>query len=280
MDLPKGYTAADPFLYRRDGEIFVFFELMDQKKCKAVIGYKMLYPIEGDVGIAYEFEGHCSYPCLFEHNNNLYMIPETTYSNDINILECYSFPDKWISRGKLLENIIAPDTTAFLHSKDVEVFVYQRHKNKSINELFLGSIDFENYKIVNLKKVKQYMENTGRPGGGVLLLNEENIRVAQSALKFYGEKLEFYKFEWDGVNYHENKVSEMTTDNIKINDKEKYIGVHTYNKCGDVEVIDLYTKADFKLFRPIEVLLRRVGLFGYGLYDIKEKRINTLRRNK
>ena len=105
INVPKGYWIADPFVMTKNGVTVAFFELTDQKKHKSMLGAKQILPTEGEVKIIYEFEGHTSYPCLFEDNGNIYMIPETGANRTVELFCCKEWPYKWEKKCDLLKDI-------------------------------------------------------------------------------------------------------------------------------------------------------------------------------
>ena len=76
---PPGRFYADPFLFRRDGRRFIFFEDYDWSSGRAAIRY-----VEIDEGgrhsspqLALKQDCHLSYPFVFEDGGAVYMVPET-----------------------------------------------------------------------------------------------------------------------------------------------------------------------------------------------------------
>lgn len=277
MDTPKGFWAADPFLYEKDGEVFAFFEYTDTKKCKSVLACKRLIPKSNEAPvIIYEFEFHTSYPCIFEYNNELYIVPETSQNKTVEILKCKKWPYKWEKDEKpLIGNICAVDTTRFVKDTKQGFFLYKmKSENDGNRELYFAKTLNNSLQIESIELLKRYDDYNGRPGGNVLSINGESIRVVQPKTNYYGEKIEFYSFGWDeNGKYWETKVSEFNKQQIRTNVRYKVIGTHTINRLGDVEIIDmLVSKID--LLKTVKGLFRRLGIFGYGYYEKNAKMIS------
>ena len=81
---PRGRFLADPFVYQKDDEDYIFTEdlfLSDNKGRISVIrieneSYEFL-------GVVLEEEFHLSYPFIFDHGGDIFMVPETHASKDI-----------------------------------------------------------------------------------------------------------------------------------------------------------------------------------------------------
>lgn len=267
IDIPNRYWIADPFLLTMDGKNYLYFECMDCKKGKAVLSCKEINPDTHDFFTIFEFKGHTSYPCIYKKKNAVYMIPETVDTHNLQLLICDNVPEKWHKVGNLLENFDVVDSTPFERNERDYIFMYSPSKGNAERVLFLGELNLEKCKIENIRKICSYNAPHGRPGGNVVIEGNRAIRIVQPGDKFYGEKLEFYSFDFTDAEYHEEKVGELLPEQIKIDKKFQVIGVHTINRCGNIEVIDLKPKRRFDLFKPIKQLLKIMGLFGYGLYE-------------
>ena len=273
IEMPKGYWSADPFIMGKNGETYLFTEFTNIKKKKSVIGIKKLLPEEGKISPMYEFAGHVSYPCVFDWNGKTYMIPETVFSHTVELMECEKWPDKWVRKGSLLKEIEAVDCTPMVWEEKLYLFVYQMDAKTTERKLLLGKLEPEECRISDVREIERWDQILGRPGGNILYEKEKMIRVVQPGNRYYGEKLEFYDIEFDGVHYSERKIGEMNAGQIALDSTDKAAGVHTLNRCGNVEIIDILIKT-FSVMRPIRRVLHMLGLFGYGMYD-KEGRYLT-----
>ena len=78
-----------------------------------------------------------------------------------------------------------------------------------------------------------------RPGGNFISRNGKLIRVSQDCSKGYGAGLVFCKVESIFPNYTEKEILRIYPESINGQWKKLYTGIHTYNYCDNVEVIDL-----------------------------------------
>jgi hypothetical protein len=105
---------ADPFLFRHDGQIYVFYEAYTPRDTKAHIAVGRL---EGDrlerLGIALKADHHLSYPFVFRHDGGIFMIPETNKARRLEVWRCLDFPLRWELHATALEGLSSADTALF-----------------------------------------------------------------------------------------------------------------------------------------------------------------------
>lgn len=114
---PAGHFLADPFVCTRDGRDFCFVE---DYHYATNLGFITVYEIEPngtatELGTALKEPFHLSFPYLFEHEGQLYMIPETSQNRDIRVYECVEFPLQWRLKTVLMRDVAAADTMVFSH---------------------------------------------------------------------------------------------------------------------------------------------------------------------
>jgi len=116
-------TVADPFLVRRDGRWYMFFEALDGATNRGEIAYATSE--DGDTwtchGIVLREDFHLSYPQVFEHRGTFYMIPETRQAGSIRLYAAQKFPFDWKLVSTLVEGDYA-DATVFFHDGTWRMF--------------------------------------------------------------------------------------------------------------------------------------------------------------
>jgi len=112
---PPDHFFADPFVITKNGRTICFVEDYCYTEKKAVIAaieiagqkqYKLLGPV-----IQEPF--HMSFPYLFEYDNELYMVPETSEGNAIRLYKCIEYPLKWKYIKDIMSNVKAVDSIVF-----------------------------------------------------------------------------------------------------------------------------------------------------------------------
>lgn len=238
IETPKDMWIADPMMFTANGEHYLFVEVYEGKKKKASIGY---YHFENNIpvykGLIIENPYHMSYPCVFEHKGEYYMIPESSANDSITLYRAEHFPDKWVKEADLLKGEKYVDSTVFQHGEDLGLLSYKAVKGGW--QLVSFSLDMGR-KALKKQKILEYQENIGRPAGYLL---DGNRRPAQDCRKKYGENLLIY--EVDSIHpYTEHLVHTVQANQIETS--ELYDRVHTYTDDGIFEVVDLFKeKIDF-----------------------------------
>ncbi len=274
VKMPRGYWAADPFLLNEDGKYHLFFEFTNLKKDKAVLGATELNG-NGHIHWIYEFKGHTSYPCIFKVDDVTYMIPETCAERKIQLLISTGIPYKWEKIGTLAENLIAVDCTPFYMDGKVFLMVFCLEKEFSgKGDLCIGQIDFEKNQLKDFSVAKKYKCGNGRPAGACFIEDKKHYRVVQFGERYYGERMDFYEFSYENGNYSERKCGEFRPDQVRLDKPYIVDGIHTINRVGDYEVIDVRLARKFDLFRPVKKVFQRLGVFGYQSGDKKMLYVN------
>lgn len=105
-----GKAVADPFAIFRHGVWYVFFELFQHRTQNAVIGASSSRDLVNWVplGVVLTQPHHLSYPFVFEHNGEVYMMPESKSANRVDLFRAVEFPHRWefdrtILKGRLMD---------------------------------------------------------------------------------------------------------------------------------------------------------------------------------
>ena len=104
--------VADPFLLRRDGAWHLFFEILNHERRTGEIGWASSADAinwsYGGVVLSEAF--HLSYPCVFEHEGEVYMVPETLGADAVRLYCADPFPTRWVPVADLIPGRIADPT--------------------------------------------------------------------------------------------------------------------------------------------------------------------------
>ena len=252
------YWTADPFLAEENGKYYLFFEAYDRLKRKGVLGYREITESSaGKIKIIYECDSHLSYPFIFKENGTYYIVPESKASGELFRLKCEHFPDKWV-KEKVIAKVGVVDTT-IVHHNGVDYFVSQRVFNAGrFDRLDLFYI--ENGKLCECKNNPPKIDaETARGAGKFFEYNEKLLRPSQNCGAQYGDKLNFNEVtEISKDGYDEKILKTISAGDVKLNVPNDFTGIHTYNRLGNVEVIDLKIGANFNIFNIIGAVLKRL----------------------
>jgi hypothetical protein len=113
---PPDRFWADPFPYTVNGQNWLFVEELFYATDRGRI---VALQVEGNRVVRHvvvlDLPYHISYPFLFEHDDVLYMIPESGTSGTIDLWRCERFPDQWVLVHSMLGDVRAVDSSLLAH---------------------------------------------------------------------------------------------------------------------------------------------------------------------
>ena len=237
---PKTEFWADPFLFLYNNKKYVFFEKFLKKENKGIISVGLLrnnklIKIKNIIKKKY----HLSYPFIFRHNKNIFMIPESLEAKRMEIYKSIKFPYKWKLIKIHFEGEMVCDPTIFKHKGSLWLFLNKSKKKfTDLNKkLYL-------YKLSkNLSKITPHKLNPiknssfgGRSAGNILRVNKKIIRPAQIQQKNnYGYGLSFFQIIKLNLNQYKDKKISRIIPNIFNNAK----GIHHITSIKNETIIDI-----------------------------------------
>jgi hypothetical protein len=109
---------ADPFPIVSGGRLHMFVEEFDHRLGRGVISV-IEFDGSGPIGKprqVLETASHLSYPFVFEHAGETWMVPESSATATIDLYRADPFPDRWIKEATLVSGVTASDATLFEHN--------------------------------------------------------------------------------------------------------------------------------------------------------------------
>jgi hypothetical protein len=198
---------ADPFMVRRDGQFHLFFEVLNEKRNKGEIGYARSLDLKNwhYESIVLKERFHLSYPYVFEHEGEIYMIPECAKSNAVRLYRATEFPLRWEQIASLLKgskrNTPLLDPSVVCHNGHWYLFSYSRKENNL--HLFTSSGLKGPWKEHPASPLVKACRSFSRPGGRVVSHEGYIYRYAQDGLARYGSKAWAFR------------ISELTPDSYR-----------------------------------------------------------------
>lgn len=235
---PMDRFYADPFLFERKGTTYLFFEDLPYRENRAFLSCCELSS-SGKPGTPFEVlrrPYHLSYPFIFEHAGEVYMIPETKENRTVELYRATEFPRGWALAATLLTNIHAVDATIHQHAGKLWMFVGMSNGRFS-NSDELG-IFFADHLLGPwtphpgnpvLSDVRR-----ARPAGKLFVEDGKLIRPSQDCGKAYGYALNFSEV----LTLNETEFREQPIARINPDWLPHTLGTHTYNRSTHFEVID------------------------------------------
>lgn len=256
---PRWAWAADPFLTEYGDKIYLFAELfLYRSERNGIIGCCEYQNGKfGEWMVAMDCHWHLSYPNVWTSDGKLYMCPETYQTGEVAIYELISFPDKWKKVRVLLQNGKYVDSTFMTYSNKKYLYTYHLTNPPIEGELLLYEILPDN--TLSDKICISNDIGNARPAGNIIVSGDKMIRVSQNSTGGgYGTGLVFSEIKSVAPFYEEKELMRIGSHDIKGSWTKEFVGIHTYNRYKNIEVIDLKYRTDSLTERIAQKRVRRV----------------------
>lgn len=184
--------VADPFVVRRDGTWYLFFELFNDTTG------------QGDIGLATSRDGwtwqfvktvldepfHLSYPFVFEWNHAWYMLPERAESGTLVLYHAVDFPLTWEIDTKLLDGAYV-DTSLLNYANHWYLFTTP-HGSKDLL-LFVADGPRGPWTPHPASPLQKNNGTIARGGGRMIVHNGTPLRFTQAVEPTYGNSLRAFR---------------------------------------------------------------------------------------
>lgn len=232
---------ADPFILEHEGECYLFYEAYAQGQHKAHIAVSRFV---GDklerLGVALECDHHLSYPFVFRHDGDLFMMPETNQARRLEVWRCVEFPLKWELYSTALVGLSSADSSLtfyqgkwWLFTNLSDFHAYEDH----CSELHVFEVDGPKLsRVVPHKRNPVVIDSTiARNAGRMFERNGRLYRPSQrNEHGIYGYGLNIMEIEQlDLDTYRERCIRTITPDF-----KPGLMGCHHFDAAGGRYVID------------------------------------------
>lgn len=231
------YWLADPFLFDYEGKTYLFVEMYDRIKAKGIIGCAIIRNGKcGRFKKCLDIPYHLSYPCVFRHQNDIFMVPECARSGKITVYKSVKFPYEWREEYVLYEGEGVDTTPVLQNDADELLFLttLKTEKNRKNNCLYAVSRN-------QTEKLLIENDDTVRSAGHLIRKNNDLLRPAQDCTQSYGGALIFKRIlACTADAFCEENFARIEADEIEVNNSQyAFNGIHTYNQSEKYEVIDL-----------------------------------------
>lgn len=217
--MPQNEFWADPFIFEKGEKKYLFFERFPYDKKKGIISVAEIdgEQIKNDRDII-EQPYHLSYPNVFEEDGDIYMIPECSANNRIEIYRCINFPYQWELFSKGFEGASLVDT-CYYRDDDGNRWLFT---SRSWDGIDTHNEALEIYKIDSLKlnSIIPHKNNPiyvdsrkGRNGGRIFKDNGVTYRASQD--NRYGKY---------GHGVSLNRIEKLTLEDFKEHNEAILLG--------------------------------------------------------
>jgi hypothetical protein len=192
-DVPAKFVA-DPFLVRRNGAWYMFFEVMNRQTGLGQIGLATSDNAEDwvyqKIILAELF--HLSYPYVFEWNDAHYMIPESFWQGTVRLYKATDFPMRWSFVRSLLKARCA-DPSVFYFDDKWWMFTCSNPAQHSSLRLFFADDLMGPWLEHPASPIVESDARKARPAGRVLVLADKIVRFAQDCVPNYGTQVRAFE---------------------------------------------------------------------------------------
>jgi hypothetical protein len=246
-----GRFYADPFVVRHGGHTVLLVEEFPFATGKGIISAVELNA-DGPAGTprpVIETGCHLSYPFVFEDDGTLYMIPETSGSRRVELWRAIDFPDRWERVAILIDDIDLGDAT--LHRADGRCYLFgavRPHWGSSWDGLAIFTAERLAGPWTPLFSGPAKVDvASARPAGRMFSFGASVIRPFQDSSGSYGAGLGFARVDrLDANGYAETTLTALRP-------APPLSGLHTYNRGGGFEVIDVITGCEAAVVVPRKI---------------------------
>ena len=187
---------ADPFFLKVKDTFNLFVEIKGNDNADIAL----FTSLDGEdyryKGIVLDEPFHLSYPQVFRHKENFYMLPETKGANQVLLYKAEMFPYKWKVHDTLIKNKALKDPSVLL-SEELNLIVAVDDELKQ----FMYTADSLNGKWKKVEKFEPRWGNESRPGGRFIQVGEDWYLPLQNHSEGYGTGISLYKLLNTGEGY-------------------------------------------------------------------------------
>ena len=257
--IPATYRkwAADPILVDHEDKTYLFYEAVHNEKGRIEVVSIDAECRPSEPVVILEDACHYSYPFVFKHQNEWYMIPESSASEEVRLYKATAFPYKWELSTVLLRQK-SVDTTVFLHNGTQYLLTYLITAGSECVIPQAYRMDWEG-EIPTLELIPWDVYNglTCRGAGPVFEIDNRGIRPAQiNKDQQYGNAVVFYEINVQNSKYQESEIVRLSPESVKA--KSFYLdGLHTYTQSAKFEAIDIRCR-EFEAGKLLRVIKNKL----------------------
>ena len=236
---PTGYYFADPFPVVYEGRTYLFFESYSHKHRRAAIWFLILDSTGRPVGwprVALQRDYHLSYPFVFEHAGEVFMIPESSEHQTVELYRATHFPEDWRLDQVLFSGVRAVDATVCRVNRRLYLFLNMAAEGASLDDelhLFSAERPAGPWRPHPANPVVTDVRSA-RPAGRLFRSEGRLIRPSQDSSRGYGSAIVLNRI--DVLN--ESSYKESAIGRIEPCWMPGITRTHTFNTLVNVEVID------------------------------------------
>jgi hypothetical protein len=239
----RGRLYADPFLFEHEGRHHLFCEEVPPGQGRAVISHTELHA-DGSVAEAprcvLSRPYHLSYPFVFAREGEVFMIPESSAAERVELYRAVEFPLEWELDSVLIDRIDAADATLLEHDGRLWLFAGVAAADaSSLDELHLFSAnELRGPWRAHPRNPVVSDARRARPAGAVQRWGSRLVRPGQDGSRRYGGSIAFCEIDLlSESDYAEHEIARLDPADVG-----GARATHTYASDGAFEAIDLRSR--------------------------------------
>ena len=245
---PPGHFYADPFLLQHQGQLWLYFEdyLYGAKRARISCA-----PVQPDLSIGassvcLDLPYHLSYPLVFYHDGEVFMMPESVDNQSVELWRATNFPFSWKLEKTLFHGSLA-DTTPIFHGGRWYFFttLCEPPGNAVFGALFSADSLTGDWLHHPDSPISTDVRRA-RSAGVIQKVDNRLLRPVQDCSENYGRRI------------HVEEILKLTPDvyvgrplhSIEPDWDKSLKGVHTYAFCTGIEVLDAVSFQELREIEP------------------------------
>lgn len=269
---------ADPFVFSHKGTPYLFCEEYPFAEQRGVISVSNLQNGSGTFSppeVVLDEQFHLSYPFVFTHNDEIWMIPETAQANRVALYRAVKFPTKWICESILIDGVRGYDATLVRRKERWWLLMTTRRwQSSSHDNLVIYTAKSLIGPWTPMAGNPQLIDaKASRSAGGTWEYQGKLYRPAQDCSLTYGGGLSVCRIDRLELDQYAQTIVALVT----ARSGNTRLGIHTLNTDGGVEAIDVFGPMNGISKATLVVQAQSVegraatgdGLIEERLYDIR-----------
>ncbi len=231
---------ADPFLFEHEGRHHLFCEEVAPGSTRGVISHTEL-ALDGSLADAPKpvltAEHHLSYPFVFAHEGEVFMIPETSAVRRVELYRAVEFPHRWERDTVLIDAVDAADATLLAHDDRLWLFAAVTPADaSSLDELHIYSAgELRGPWLAHPRNPVVSDVRRARPAGAFQRWGPRLVRPGQDGRSRYGGSISFQQVDvLSAQDYAEHEIARLDPADVGA-----ARATHTYAADASFEAIDV-----------------------------------------
>lgn len=231
---------ADPFPVVAAGKDFIFVEEFPYATGKGILSVATI-GADGSASTpvpCLETDVHLSYPHVFQHQNQWYMIPESCAANRIDLYRAREFPLRWEFSHTIMDKVPVSDATLLLHNGKYWLLGTVGDAGRSTWDALHAwyADDLFGPWRAHAKNPLLIDAACARPAGHCFINKGRLVRPVQNCVGGYGTSLAFAEVK----RLDEQDFDQRIIANLAPDPRWHAHGVHTLNTSERYEAIDFF----------------------------------------